>query len=177
MLEELEMKKLIALTLALVLALSCAASLAEDLQNAEITVEPIEGLTMQFTDLGIELTIPEILAQTELPEGMAETSIFDCYALADGSAYMMLGADQMSGDDAITNLVAGLQADAAYSQIGVLTINGVSWLTYAKEADNLLMFTTNVGDILLTLYCEPYNDEGFRAVMLQILGTVALMEE
>lgn len=171
------MKKTISLFLALALMLSCSAALATELQSAEITVDPIEGDTYQFEDLGIELTIPAILAQTDLPAGLEDSSVFDCFALADGSAYMMIGADEMASEDAVTNLVAALQADAEYSELGILTINGVAWLTYAKEADNLLMFTTNVGNILLTVYSSPYNDEGFRAVMLQILGTVAAMEE
>ena len=169
------MKKTIALLLALALTLSCSISLAEGLQTAEITVDPIEGATMLFEDLGITLTIPEVLVQTELPEGLAETSVFDCFALADGSAYMMLGADQMTNENAVNDLVAALQADSAYSELGLLSINGIGWLTYAKEADNMLMFTTNVNDILLTVYSSPYNDEGFRSVMLQILGSVALI--
>ena len=171
------MKKITALFLSLLLVLSLSVASAEGLQSAEITIDPIEGATMQFASLGIELTIPEILVQTDVPAELAETEVFDCYALADGSAYMLLGATQMQSDDDITNLITALQADSEYSELGILTINGASWLTYANEAQNMLMFTTNVGEIMLTVYSSPYNDEGFRAVMLQILGTVAAITE
>lgn len=170
------MKKLVSLALVMVMLCVSFTAFASELQTAEITVDPAQGSTMVFEDLGFELTIPEALAQTDVPESLAETDIFDCYALADGSAFLMLGGTEMADENSLNNLLASLQADSAYSDIGVLTINGISWLAYAKVEDNLLMFSTDVGTTLFTVYSSPYNDETFRSTVLSILGSLTVSE-
>lgn len=166
------MKKMLALVLAMMLCLSCTAAMAQELQQADITVEPLEGVEMYFESLGFTITIPEILAQTEVGEADAAVGVFDAYALADASAYMMLGANELNDDTAIEGLIASLQENTAITDLGILTINGVSWLTYTLAETNQLMFCTDVGNILLTAYCFPADDEGFQGVMLQILGSL-----
>lgn len=166
------MKKLLALLLTLTMCFAATAALAEGLQTAEITVDALEGKEMYFESLGLTLTIPEVLAQTDVTEENAAQGVFDCYALADASAYIMLGANQMTTEDAVQQLIATLQADATYSDIGILTINGIAWLTYSNTSANMVYFTTNVGDILLTCYASPANDEGFTSVVLSTLGSL-----
>ncbi|MEG2702799.1 MAG: hypothetical protein RSA65_09290 [Clostridia bacterium] len=171
------MKKLLALSLSLMLLLSIVPAFAQELQSAEITVESIDGAPIAFEDLGFSLTIPEILAQTEVSEEEAAAGAFDCYAVADGSAYFYMIAQQIEGEGALENYITTVQSTETVTDPGMLVINGITWFVYTLAETNQQIFSTDVnGTVLLSVLCQPADDAGFMTAMTQVLGTLKALE-
>ena len=170
------MKKILALALSLMLLLSAVPAFAQELHSAERTVESLGGVEIAFNDLGFSLTIPEILAQTEVSEEDAALGAFDCYALADGSAYFYMIAQLMEGEGVLENYITTVQGTEGVTDPGLLSINGTSWFCYTIAETNQQVFATDVGNILLTVLCQPADDASFMTAMTQVLGTLKPLE-
>lgn len=167
------MKKL--LSLVLVLCMVSVAALAEDTFQ-ELTVDALEGATMQFADLGFSMVIPEVLAQTEVSQEDAASGAFDCYALADGSAYFYMLASEVGADFDFQGYYTSLKTTEGVLEPSLLKINGVAWIAY-HTTKNQMVFVTDVNQTLaLTIVASPADDEGFVAVMTSVLGSVKPIE-
>ncbi len=174
-----EMKKLFAMMMALILALGCAAGLAEGTETREINwadVEPavaeVDGGFVAMEDLGIQMWLPSVITATEITDELAQQGILYAFAANDGSAGVTVAAQMLPEGYTIEDYIAGM-AEAGATEVETGIINGLNCCTFdmADMDASCVLYSYGENSVVLFSYL-PMSDEGFKSTAQVIMCSV-----
>lgn len=168
------MKKLFAIVLALVLALSTIPALAESALNwedVEANVSEDDGTFYLIDELGIILWIPVEMNPVELDDKDAEAGLIGVFATEDGSCAVVIQYLNVKAD-ALDDVVAVLVESGA-TDFEEVTVNGIPCLSFAmpEQDAGCLALASDEGDFLMFTFA-PISDEVFSIVAGFIIASI-----
>ncbi len=171
------MKKLFALVLALMLALSASVSLANELNwaDAEAQVASIEADFYTFEDIGLKMWVPAVLKPTELSDSDVEAgyiAFFQTEDETDAVGVQCFATEAASLED----LGASLESIGA-SNIEYGTLNGLPCVTWdLTEFDSSYVSFLTENGFALQFGFAPMSDAGFAATAMFMVCSIQAAE-
>lgn len=158
------MKKMFAIVLALVLALSTVSALAATEINwadYEAGVAEIDARFVTFDEISIKVWVPNVMQENELADEYKEAGFIGFYSTPDDACWFTVQYVDVNGIS-LEEYAASLAEDADVSGIEMITVNGIPALNYdvASEDATVLAFATQMGHILQFTFA-PVSDEGY----------------
>ena len=163
------MKKILALVLCLMMALSLTSALAE----APLTLaeQSYEGVWVQFED-GFEIYLPAEWVEYELTEEANAMGMFYCAGSEDGAYLCTLGWQPLEVEATIEEVQALFVQN--YPTATLTEVNGISMVYYLDEANNTLNFLALDGaepGIYIFVF-TPADDADYQVVAALIASTI-----
>ena len=168
------MKKILALVLALMMALSLSSVLAE--ATPVETVEQLyEGVWVQFED-GFEFYVPADWVQYETTVEMNAQGIFYMCGTADASYMCSLAWKPLEAETTIEEAYAAMQAN--YPGANLVDVNGIGIIAYIDAENGLLnciaMDAAEPGMYMFAF--SPADDEEFQLLASCIASSIRNIE-
>lgn len=167
------MKKLFALVLVMILALSAVSAMAAELNWSDVEegASQIEGDFVTFDEIAVKIWMPAVFQATELTDEDVENGYIGYYMPADESA--AVAVQYVNTDGMTLEEYSAKLEEAGLTGIETGTVNGLPCVSYDNtEADaSSIAFTTEAGYIL-EVTCAPMSDEGFAAVAMMIVASI-----
>lgn len=158
------MKKMLAIVLALVLALSAVPALAVDLNWADVeaAASQISGKFANIEEVSLKIWVPDVLMPAELSQEYIDDGIIAYYTTDDGNyGFYVQYVDVNSAtlEDYAANL-----PEIGVAEIVSMTVNGLPALSFDLPEDDCacLAFATQKGFILQFTFF-PLSDATFAA--------------
>ena len=161
------MKKLVSFVLIAMLALSCTAALAESDAPADAA---FEGSWVQFED-GFEIYLPNEWMVLDLTDEMIQSGVFYAVASPDGARNMQVAWSEDAGA-ADANAVK-TQLEATYTEVQVLNINGIDFVTYVdaqNDSTGIVALGANGDMFVFNFY--PASDEAYAPIAVTIATSI-----
>lgn len=171
------MKKILAIALALCMMLTSFAAVAESAELNWASVEPQiaeagwQGDFVTFDEIAVKVWVPAALTAVELTDEDRENGYIGYFTNEDQSATMSVMYVDMGGMDLET--YSQQVAEVGATDIGIGTINGQPTLSYVlPDADvGCVAFTTEAGYILEFGF-NPISDESFMGVASVMMASI-----
>ncbi len=178
------MKKLFAMIMALVLALGCTAALAEEAQvntvnwaDVESYVAELEGGFTALQDLGIQMWMPAVIAQTEVPADYAAQGMLYAFSTADGTAGFTVTLSVLNEGYTVDDFMAAMVESGA-TEVETGLINGIPCYTFDRaDADASCVVYAFGENQVLTFTYAPMSDEGFKSTTMFMMSSVMPIAE
>ena len=167
------MKKLFALVVVLVLALSAVSAFAAEMNwsDVEETASQIEGDFVTFDEIAVKIWMPAVLQAVELTDEDTQNGYIGYFMTEDESA--AVAVQYVNTDGMTLEEYAAQLEEAGLTGIETGTVNGLPCVSYDNpESDaTSISFTTEAGYIL-EVTCSPMSDEGFAATATLIAASI-----
>ena len=161
------MRKILALVLCLLMALSLSSAVAETAAPEEM----FDGVWVQFED-GFEFYIPANWVQFECTEEMLAGGIFFMAGTEDGSYLCTVSWRALEQEATIEQALEGLST--VYPDAAIYEVNGVNIITYVDAESNLLncvaLDAAEPGLYIFNFY--PAEDEEFQLLASAITASI-----
>ncbi|MDD3335075.1 MAG: hypothetical protein PHI98_06090 [Eubacteriales bacterium] len=169
------MKKVLAIVLATMMLLCSAVAMAEE---AAIEVGAVEnGVAVPFTDYGFEITLPADWNVMEVTQEQADAGIIAAFTNPEMTRSLSVAYNEMEEAATIEDVAAEMAA--AYTEVQVITINDMSFVTYTI-ADKDVTGLVTLGGSGIGLYqfvFNPASDADYGPLAMQIASSIAAIEE
>ncbi len=163
------MKRTLVVLLALMML--CVSALAMAEAAAEVTVEvTFEGEWVEFEEYGLKICLPTDWVEYEVEE--------ELYMAGTEDDTQLLVMNELELDEAtIEALLAGLTDTEGLTDVAIVIINGVSYVTYVIEDDDVfgVVTITEAGAVLDFMFA-PNSDSDFVDLAMQIVASITTME-
>ena len=173
---ETNMKKLLALALALSLALFSAAALAAEINwsDVEANAAEIDAAFVSIDQVGLKIWVPSVFQSVELTAEDTENGYIAYFQPADETAGVGVTYTDVSGMS-LEDYAAALPGVGATS-IDNVQINGLPGVSYDLEetSTSVVAFATDAGYILEFAFA-PMSDEGFAAIAYMMVSSIQAM--
>ena len=171
------MKKLFAVVLALVLALSTVSALATEVtwEEASVAAEGVDGDFYLIEQVGLAVWVPAVLQPVELPAEAAEDGYIACFMTAEQGAGFTV--QYLDGQGNSLEAFAATMETAGAVDIENVVINGLPAISFEMpESDASVIACATEAGYYLVFSFSPMSDEGFRATAVVIGASIQAAE-
>jgi hypothetical protein len=165
------MKKLLSFILIAMLVFSCTAALAETAATADAPADAaFEGSWVQFED-GFEIYLPNEWLVVDPTDEMLKSGVFYAVTSPDGARNMQVAWSEEAG--ATDANAVKTQLEATYTEVQVLNLNGIDFVTYVDEANDStgIVALGTKGDMFVFNF-YPASDEAYAPIAVTIATSI-----
>ncbi len=160
------MKKLISIIL-IVLVLMSSVAFAETAAPADAA---FEGSWVQFED-GFEIYLPNDWVVVDPTQEMLDAGIFYAVTSPDGARSMNVAWSKEAGAEDANQVKT--QLEASYTDVQVLNLNGIDFVTYTDAAnDSTGIVALGVNGDMFVFNFNPASDEEFAPIAVTIATSI-----
>lgn len=161
------MKKVLSYILVAMLAFSCTVALAE---SDAPTNAAFEGSWVQFED-GFEIYLPSDWLVVDPTDEMLQSGVFYAVTSPDGARSLQVAWSEEAGAEDANAVKA--QLEAAYTDVQILNINGIDFVTYEDvQNDSTGIVALGANGDLFVFNFYPASDETFGPIALTIATSI-----
>ena len=169
------MKKALALLLATLLCLCSVAALAEDAVEVPVVED---GTWVPFADYNVQICLPSDWNVLEITEEQTASGIIFSTANPEMTRSFTLAYNELEAASDIATIGEQLAANEAMSDVQILNINGMDYVTYTI-AENDVVGLVTLGGSGIGLYqfvFYPASDADYASLALQIAASISTIE-